>query len=199
MVDFDDGAFGIRQVRMQPANLNQLRTQGLDVEVAYRIPLERLGLPGRLDLRAFTTRVWELRTIDAVSRIDRAGAGTGVPAWVSNLTLSYQLGPVTSALQFRHNSRFKGDASLIGPDEAGYSPTLSNSTNKNSYPSMVYVNWTGQVELLQSDARRLQLYAVANNLMDRDPPATAIIGLINGGNPYDLVGRSFKVGLRFKY
>jgi outer membrane receptor protein involved in Fe transport len=199
MVDFDDSAFGVRQVRMQPANLNQLRTQGLDLEVAWRAPLERLGLPGRLDLRSFTTHVWELRTIDAVSRVNRAGAGTGVPGWVSNLTLSYQLGPVTNALQFRYNSRFKGDATLIGPEDEGYSPALSNSTNKNSYPSVVYVNWTGQVELLGGDARRLQLYAVVNNLMDRDPPATAIIGLINGGNPYDVVGRSFKLGLRFRY
>jgi outer membrane receptor protein involved in Fe transport len=200
LIDFDSSTFGIARVRTQPANLNNLRTQGLDIEVAYRVPLDRWGLPGRLDLRSFTTHVWELRTIDAVSNINRAGAGTGgVPSWVSNLTLTYQLGRAVNTLQIRYNNRFKGDATLIGPDQDGYSPSLPNSTNKNSYPSMVYVNWTGQYDIIQRDGRQLQVFAVINNLLDKDPPATAIIGLINGGNPYDLIGRTFKVGARFKY
>jgi len=199
LVDFDTSPFGIAQVNTVPANLNNLKTQGLDIELAYRVPIEAMGIPGRFDIRSFTTHVWELRTVDAVSNINRAGAGTGgVPKWVSNLNLTYALGRFSNTVQLKYNNKFLGDAALIGPGQSGYSPALANSTNKNTYPAMIYWNWSGSYDILQGK-RQLQVFAVVNNVMDKDPPTTAIIGLINGGNPYDLAGRAFKFGLRFKY
>jgi outer membrane receptor protein involved in Fe transport len=88
---------------------------------------------------------------------------------------------------------------LCGPDEACYNPALSTSTNKNAYPAAVYFNWTGAVDVINSENKQLSVFAVVNNIFDRDPPQTALVGLINGGDPYDLVGRYFKAGVRFKF
>ena len=42
------------------------------------------------------------------------------------------------------------------------------------------------------------MFANVNNLLDRDPPEFAIAAINLGGNPYDYVGRTFKLGLRME-
>ena len=200
LIDFDNSAFGIAQVRTQPANLDRLKTAGVDIELAYRVPLDNWDLPGDLTLQSFTSWVDTLATTDAVGTIDRAGAATGgVPEWTSNLNITYQLNRLTNALQFRYSSSILGDATLVGPGQSGYDPKLPNSINKNTWPSAVYVAWSAQYDIVNKDGRKLQVFGVVNNLLDKQPPAATLIGLLNGGNPYDLYGRRWRVGIRFAY
>jgi outer membrane receptor protein involved in Fe transport len=61
-----------------------------------------------------------------------------------------------------------------------------------------YVNLSGQYDLIESAGGTLQLFGVVNNLFDRDPPPFA------GNNPtnaslYDLIGRTYKLGVRFGF
>ncbi len=51
--------------------------------------------------------------------------------------------------------------------------------------------------MISSEGRRLQIYGVIDNLFDKDPPVVAISML--SGAPYDMTGRSFKLGVRFAY
>jgi outer membrane receptor for ferrienterochelin and colicin len=141
-----------------------------------------------------------LTTIDAVSDVDRAGSGAlgGVPSITSNLNATYAIGKFSNTLQARYNSQIRGDATLIGPDSAGYNPALSNSINRNIFPAMVYWNYSAQYDLKTGD-QSLQLFGLVNNIADKSPPSTAIVAFASGGNPYDVIGRTYKVGLRFKF
>lgn len=191
---------GISTIASTPANLNRLKTTGLDLEVAYRVPIELVNLPGKLDIRSLTTWVDDLKTIDAVSNVDRSGSGAlgGVPEYTSNLSLTYGIGRFSNTLTAKYTSKIRGDATLIGPDSPGYNPTLSNSINKNQFPAMVYWNWSGQFDL-KTGEQSLQLFANVNNLFNKDPATLAIIAFASGGNPYDVIGRTYKAGLRFKF
>ena len=37
------------------------------------------------------------------------------------------------------------------------------------------------------------------NLLDKDEPALGLIAFAVGGDPYDKIGRTFKLGVRFSY
>ena len=201
LIVFDTTApSGISTIASTPANLNRLKTNGVDLEVAYRVPLEAMNLPGKFDIRSLTTWVDDLTTIDAVSDVDRAGSGAlgGVPAYTSSFNLTYAIGNFSNTLQAKYTSAIRGDATLIGPDASTYNPALSNSINKNLFPAMVYWNWQGQYDLRTGD-RSVQLFANVNNIFDKDPPSLAIVAFASGGNPYDVIGRSYKAGVRFKF
>jgi hypothetical protein len=92
------------------------------------------------------------------------------------------------------------NALQIGPDQPGYSPTLTNSISDNSVPDRLYVNLSAQVDVIKDGSRSLQVFGVINNVFDVQPPADLPSSFANG-NPilYDVVGRAFKVGARFTY
>jgi iron complex outermembrane receptor protein len=188
-------------IQSTPHNLAALSTDGFDFEAAYRVPLGNWDLPGSLNIRSLTTHVRSLVTQDAVTRLDRAGSGAngGLPKWTSNLNFTYAIGPSSTNLQIRYTGPLKADAALIGPGQAGYNPALSNSINKNLYPAGVYFDVAEQYDLPVLDGHSLQLFATVTNLFDKQPPWGALIAFINGGDPYDLIGRTYKAGLRFKF
>jgi iron complex outermembrane recepter protein len=194
LIVFDNSASGISTIQQTPANLNRLKTDGFDIEAAYRLPIGR----GRLDLRSLTTYTRHLTTIDAVSNIDRAGTGAlgGVPHWVNNTSLSYNIDGFTNTFQLKYTSPIRGDATLIGPDDPAYNPALSNSINVNHFPAAAYLNWTLQYDVKTGDNRTFQIFGIVNNVFDKDPADYAIVAFASGGNPYDVVGRTYKVGVR---
>jgi outer membrane receptor protein involved in Fe transport len=199
LITFDNTPFGIAFMRRVPLNLNKLVTKGFDIEVSYRLPLSNFDLPGRVDVRALATWVDDLTTTDFTGSIDRAGAGSGgVPEWTANLTLAYSLNRFSTSLQARYTSPIKADATLIGPNEPNYDPRLVNSVNRNLFPASLYFNLSAQYEIISNGKRRLQVFGLINNLLDADPPA-ASRPAIESGNPYDVVGRYFKVGMRFGF
>jgi outer membrane receptor protein involved in Fe transport len=44
-------------------------------------------------------------------------------------------------------------------------------------------------------------YVNINNVLDKDPPGVgeALVAFVTGGDPYDLIGRTYKVGVRFQF
>ena len=185
---------GVSRVNSPQQNLNALKTNGLDIEVAYRVPIEQLGAPGRFNIRALGTYVAHLRTITPTTNID--SAGSSMPRWSWNVLFTYNVGKFTTNVQTRYTSHIKFSPTLIGPDDPAYSPTLSNSINRNIWPEALYWNLNLQYDIVAKAGKRLQVFGVVDNLFDKDPPIVAIS--ING-SPYDLVGRSFKAGVRFTY
>ena len=43
---------------------------------------------------------------------------------------------------------------------------------------------------------KFTLYGLVQNLFDEDPWLYAATSITSGGNPYDLIGRRFRVGIR---
>ena len=73
---------GVGRVDSPQFNLNALKTNGLDFEVAYRVPLDLMGVPGRFDVSALGTHTMDLRTITRTTNTDSAGSSP--PQWVWN-------------------------------------------------------------------------------------------------------------------
>ncbi len=125
-------------------------------------------------------------------------AGQSVPTWSANVNFTYALDRLTTTLNARYTSPIKYSAVLVGPNDPNYNPAASNSVNDNLWPETLYWNVNASYDLIPGDTRRLQLFGVVENLFDKDPPLLAIL-ILSGGNPYDLVGRNFKAGIRFTF
>lgn len=199
-ITFDNTPFGIANVNAQPFNLNRLRNNGIDIEFAYRLDLP--GDSGRLDFRALATRTFHLTTIDATSSVDRAGSfqGGGVPRWVGSGDLTYSRGGFLTTLSARYIAATQFDANRIGPDDSRYAAlaaTASNTINYNRFPSAVYLDLYAEAKVA-TGRTNMTVFGSVQNLAGKDPPQFAAIGISSGGNPYDLIGRRFRVGVRLR-
>jgi outer membrane receptor protein involved in Fe transport len=207
-ITFDPNAVGgIGRVVGTVTNQNQLKTDGVDLNIDYRVPLSDWNIPGQLSISTLVTWVDQLATFTtvgtSVSKANRVGGdvfgsqGGPVPRYRGTVTVNYNLGRFGSTVQVRGFSGFRFGTNLIGPGQAGYSPALSNSINDNSMPGTAYWSLQLRYDVLREGSRSLQVYAQADNLFDKDPPGGAIVMTQGGGIPYDLIGRTFKIGARF--
>jgi iron complex outermembrane receptor protein len=197
------GPGGALLIKSIPQNLNEQKTNGMDFEFSYNAPLDDWGLPGNFNMRWLTTWTDVLSTTSAVTYTDFAGSGVngGVANWVSNLNLTYSIDRSVTNLQFRYTSDIKADATLIGPGQNGYSPALPNSVSRNQFPAQIYMDLSQSYELMNTEDGQLTAFATVQNLLDKDPPGGGIgfVAFITGGNPYDLIGRTYKAGVRFAF
>ena len=195
-------------------NLNQLFTEGVDIEASYMLPLNRLAamMPGNLNFRVLATHVAHLRTTDAIGPIDRAGMtgfpisqASGVPKWQMDGVIGYSDQRFSLNLQARWIQKGKYDVTLVGPDDPRYTSFLGDAANvgktinDNTVPGRVYFNLAAQYNIVRGDdGRNVQVFGSINNLFDRDPPL-APGG--NGMNPvyFDQLGRYFRGGVRFRF
>jgi outer membrane receptor protein involved in Fe transport len=191
-------------------NLNNLHAQGVDGELSYTLPLQAIGIDSSasMSFRLLGTYTIDLITTDASGvSVDRAGMNgapasqpSGVPRLQLQAAARYDGGPFSAELQARHISSGRYNATLIGPDEAGYSNTLPNSVNINRVPPRTYFNLNTQYAIWQDGNRKVELSAVVNNLFDRTPPVTIPSSFGTTNNVlYDILGRYYRVGVRFAF
>ncbi len=203
-IQFDDSDFGILNINTSPFNQDQQHTSGIDFEITYRVPLESMGLPGRLNLRGMGNWTRKMERVDvpgpnAVVR-DFAGyvQGGGTPKWTGTINATYGLGGFTTGLNVRLFSAVRFSPDFIGPDEKGYDPALPNSINVNRFKSVPYFSLNAAYDFEVGGAK-LQIFGVVNNLFNAEAPVLTIAALNSGGNPYDYIGRTFRGGLRFQF
>jgi outer membrane receptor protein involved in Fe transport len=184
-------------------NVNKLNTSGIDAEISYRQPSERYG---DFTFRLLDTRVFHLVTVDSAGPLDRAGqtglrGGTlpGIPKNTVDLLIDWDQGPLNLSVHGRHIPTGIYNAAFIGPEQQGYSITLPNSSNTNAMPSRTYVDLVGQYSFsLGGGDHNLQVFAGVNNLTNAENPRFP--GANGSGNNvlFDPVGRTYKLGFRFK-
>ncbi len=184
-------------------NVNQLFTSGADIELSYRQPTEKFG---DFNIRLLDTVVWDLITTDSAGSLDRAGqtglrGGTipGIPSYTIDALINWKKGPVDLSVHSRYIPSGIYNVSFIGPEQAGYNITLGNSSNTNAMPSRTYVDLVGQYEFnLNGGGSSLTAYFGVNNLTDAENPRFP--GANGSGNNvlFDPVGRTYKIGFRFK-
>ncbi len=205
-----DAGGAITQVRNFNLNLNTLITRGWDLEASYSLPMSALSsrANGNLSLRVLSTIVDDLITTDPSGRsVDRAGMNgspvsqpSGVPRYIINSYLTYSGDLFSAQLQVRHISGGRYNTELIGPDEDGYDPLLANSINDNRIGAWTYANLNASYTLWSDGDRNAELFGVVNNLFDKDPPVDAPSSFGPTNNVlYDVVGRSYRVGMRVRY
>ena len=191
----------ITAIRNPYLNLNSIETEGVDFEAAYTLPLARGD--DQLAFRLLATYVAHLITTDSRGAIDRAGmtglpqsGEAGVPHWLLNGLVTWDRGPFSATVEGRYIPRGIYDVTLVGPQDEGYDPALANSINDNRVPSRFYTNLGLQYDLWDTSEGKGQLYLSINNLFDVDapnaPPRT-------NAYLFDVLGRTFKVGVRFTH
>ncbi len=192
---FDDTPFGIAYVNQQPFNQNRLLNRGLEMTANMDFSLAddtRFSIAARA-LRALANRTYDRGTI-----IERAGSiqSGGIPKWAATVDLTLDSGNLQTTLTGRYFSTMKFDATLKGPEDEGYDPTLANSVNTNRAPSAVYLDLYAQYQIPSEGRTKFSLFGMIQNLADKDPWVHAATNITSGGNPYDLLGRRFRIGVR---
>ncbi|WP_191229303.1 TonB-dependent receptor domain-containing protein [Aurantiacibacter xanthus] len=194
----------ITTIRNFNFNLDTLITRGWDIEASYRIPAGN----GDVTLRGLATIVDDLITVDSTGKEqDRAGMNgspvsqpSGVPRYILNGYVTYTTDPFTAQLQVRHISAGAYNTSLVGPGDEGYDPMRGNSINDNHIGGWTYFNLNASYDVWSKGDSRLQLFGVVNNLFDKDPPVDAPSSFGPTNNVlYDVLGRSYRLGVRFSY
>ncbi len=177
-------------------NLNRLQTSGIDFEADYRVPLDKLNVPGDFNIRGLVTYTEHLTTTDTAGPVDRAGQA--MPKMVYSLAFNYGLGRFSTNLTARILGEAIIDVTKVGPEDPGYSPSLPNSISSNRNPAVLYLNLGAQYTTVDKGDSKLVLYGVINNLTDEEPPGYAGT-IISNNYLYDVMGRFIRVGLRFNY
>jgi len=189
--------FGIQALHLFQVNLNSELQDGWDFNISERVPIAYFGLPGVLDLSALGSYVDQQSTYQSQSdgsviktnSTDTAGS----PRWAWNANATYNVDRITANLQLRYYSPIKYGTQYIGPDDRAYSPTNPQSINRNIWPAAMTWNLHLAYDVIQEpDGQDLQVYFNVDNLFDKDPPLIWF-----NVSTYDIVGRYFKIGIRY--
>ncbi len=184
------------------------RTRGVDVEVSYQTPLNRIAasLPGRLSLRGLATRFIERRSDNGTQPPNNSvGQNSGaLPTWKYRVTANYAVDDFTVQLTGRGFSAGVYSNTYIECTTGCPASTALNRTiSDNSLPGAFYVDayLARKVKVGTADT---EFFVQIGNLFNRDP------GLVGSGpsdtsspdpgtnrSLYDFLGRTFRVGLRF--
>lgn len=194
--------------KVQTENLSALKTSGLDFEARYQTRLNLLGDPSsKLALRLLGTYVDNLDTIAPTGTVRRAGTlsnfngntdtVSGVPHLTGVIDVTLSAKKWLANLQTRVIGSGKFNTAFT--EGAGAAGTI----NDNSIPAYAYLSLSGQYNV-KVGGKDLQLFGTINNLLDTDPPMipSGVVGFANetSTNPafYDVIGRTFTLGIRFK-
>ncbi len=195
----------LSQVRNITQNIAAAAGRGVDVEADYSLPISLLGGTERLSLRLFWSHLIENSTTtdraNPATYFDLAGqTGVGVlPKDSITGVQTYQKGNFSLSLSQRfisegiYNKRYN-------------QPGLRRDVADNSVPSVLYVNLSARYSWPMAGGD-LELSGTVQNLFDRDPPITPTVfdaSLSQTGNQvnaglFDLLGRRFTLGVRFRH
>jgi outer membrane receptor protein involved in Fe transport len=188
----------LSEIRNVNVNLQWLRTSGLDIETAYKLPLSRVSeLPGTLNFRLLASRTYEVATNLFGVVTDRAGetGGGGAPSWLATLNSGYSNGPFSATLTTRYIRSGKLNATYYEPGEPLPVPS-ANSINNNRVGSVVYFNLNSSWNL--GDKMGTEFFVQVNNLANRAPPSAPQLQYPSNPVYFDLIGRSYRLGMRMK-
>lgn len=207
-------AFGIQTLHLLDVNLNSTYQDGIDFNISQRLPLDGSGVPGTVVISALGSYIDKQAVFTSsvggngqttVTRVNYADTYSA-PRWSWNVNLTYLLDRLTTNLQMRYYSpiRYIGSSAglggpsgafNIGPDDPNYTTANALSINRSIWPAAVTWNLALTYDVIQEPSGQdLQIYFNIDNLLDKDPPI--IWWYVSN---YDVVGRYFKLGVRYTF
>lgn len=204
-------AFGTNLLVFEsPFNFATQKARGVDVEASYRLSLDQLsdGLGGNLALRAMATRYIENYTNNGLETpTDTVGQNSagGTPKWLYRLGATYTNDPVTINLIGRGISSGVYDNAFVECVSACPASTVDHRTiNDNQIDGAFYVDFSFAYDFSVA-GEESEAFLSINNLFNKDPavvasgPAgSAYATPATNQSLYDLLGRTFRIGIRFK-
>lgn len=193
---------GVRDflVSASPFNFAKVKVRGIDYEASYRLPI---GESGNLFLRGTATNYLENLVDNGVSTpVDTVGQNSGqtsgTPNWIFRTSATFDTPDYSVSVVGRGVSSGKYNNTFIVctsgcPTSTAAAPTINrNHINGTFYTDL---NFTAKINVGKSDG---QFFVNITNLFDKDPILLPETGLSANSTFSDLLGRSFRVGVRFK-
>lgn len=202
-----DSAGLMTEVFLRPINLSKQVARGLDIEANYRIALDSLSSSfgdGHLSVRALATRYLKSMTDNGINPpTSSLGANGSVPKWRYLAQLTYDNGQFTASLAGRGlSSGVIGTSFIECSSNCPPSTTLNPTIDRNRVDGAFYMD--ASVSYKAWDAA--EVFFAVDNIANKDPapypPGGTGIGSAQIGisqTYYDVIGRSFRGGLRFKF
>ncbi|MCW2395752.1 MULTISPECIES: TonB-dependent receptor plug domain-containing protein [unclassified Sphingobium] len=177
----------LTRVLVVPINLNVLKQNGLDIELAYSLSLADLTdkLDGRVSLRFLGNKVFSSYTqAPGTAVIDRTGE-ISTPDWRWTLNLGYQKGPLNVSTQYRFTGGGWYDVATLPTD-------LPQRYIKGQVLMNLNIDYT--VKILGG---RYTLFGNVQNVFDKTAPPFGNVAV--SPTVFDTLGRTFRAGFRFEY
>jgi iron complex outermembrane receptor protein len=180
-------------------NIGAFLTEGVDVEGHWGFDVHDLGLSersGRISLQSYVTYLRSLVVsgVPGVPTVNFAGAigdtltafaanGSSLsdlshPRWKANTTLGYGVGPVSAALHWR----------LIGSQK----DLINGPDSGPDIPAFHYFD----LDASWHATSLIEISAGLTNLADKQPPHVTGFGNVTDAATYDIVGRTYHVGIK---
>lgn len=189
-------------IRTQPFNAASQKLRGIDFDASYRLPV---GNAGAFTLRGLATRYLENRLDNGVPGtvvVDSTGVNGGqssTPKWIYRVSASYDADDFSITAVGRGVSAGKYVANGIEcqtgcPTSTVNAPTYDSNRIKGAF----YVDLNLTQKFSAGGDARGEFFFNVTNLLNDDPILLPETGLAANSTYSDLLGRSFRVGVRFK-
>ncbi|WP_232494619.1 TonB-dependent receptor plug domain-containing protein [Novosphingobium kaempferiae] len=184
-------------INVQAFNLASIDTSGFDIEASYRWQ-QPFGLPGSFTVRALATHINKFVTdtgLPGTIPVDSAGVNTGnTPDWKWLAIQTYENDKFSILVQERwFSDGVLGHQYVVC--ETGQCPASTPNAptiDQNFMPGAFYMDVGATYNL----TKQVTAYVKVDNLFDRDPAKSPFF--VNP-NLYDVVGRTYRAGIRFRF
>ncbi|MGF7150464.1 outer membrane receptor protein involved in Fe transport [Sphingomonas zeicaulis] len=206
LIERDANGF-MTEIFLRPINLSRQTVRGLDFEAGYRVPLSSIagGLgDGSLAIRGLATRYLEASVDNGINPpTSSLGDNNGVPKWRYLGEIVLEKGPLSASVTGRGFSDGVLSTSFIEcSSNCPTSTSLNRTIDNNHVDGAFYIDLSASVALTD----QVKLYAAVDNVANKAPapyaPAGTGIGSAQIGisqTYYDVIGRSFRAGVRFQF
>jgi iron complex outermembrane receptor protein len=192
-------------------NMAYQKETGVDIAANYSMPVDEIfsKLNGNLSLKVLVTKTFhDIQITGVPGDLPKDLAGTnsanGPPKWRFMANATYDFDPFSLTLTGRGLSAGKYDNSFIECTSGCPTSTAQNMTTNNNHIAGAFymdANLTYKFKFKGTDS---QVYFNVRNVFNKDPAVVAsgpsgTTFTTAGDNPtmYDVLGRMFRVGIRF--
>lgn len=189
-------------IRSQPFNFVSKLVRGIDFDAAYRLPV---GGENAITLKGTATRYIDnisdtgITGVTPVNGVGAVGLQSNTPKWIFRGSLNFETPTFSGTVVGRGVSSGKYLANAIEcttgcPVSTSQFPTYDNNHVKGTF--YVDLNLTQKVSV--KSGSEAEFFFNVTNLFDADPLLLPETGLSAASTYSDLLGRAFRVGIRFK-
>lgn len=195
-------AIPYKLIRTQPFNFVSKLVRGIDFDAAYRLPV---GGESAITLKGTATRYIDnisdtgIVGVTPINTVGAVGTQASTPKWIFRTSVNFETPTFSGTVVGRGVSSGKYLANAIEcttgcPTSTSQFPTYDNNHVKGTF--YVDLNLTQKVSV--KSGSEAEFFFNVTNLFDADPLLLPETGLAAASTYSDLLGRAFRIGIRFK-